>query len=303
MSVVRLLEVGPRDGLQNEKERIPTDIKVAFVDALTAAGHAQIEVSSFVRPDMIPQLDDAMEVFGRIVRKPNVRYVALIPNLKGLERALDCGLSAFGLFTAATDTFSQRNTNIDVAGSLDRLRAVALAARAAAPAGLWLRGYISASFVCPYEGPVPTSKVLDVVRALDEMGIDEIGLSDTIGAATPRDVERLVGEVSRVVPTGRIALHMHDTYGMALANIEAGLRLGIRSFDASSGGLGGCPYAPGATGNAATEDVLYLLAGNGFETGVSLDGQRAASHLIAAQLGRALPSRVLAALDAKLSRC
>ena len=303
MSVVRLLEVGPRDGLQNEKERIPTDIKVAFVDALTAAGHAQIEVSSFVRPDMIPQLDDAMEVFGRIVRKPGVRYVALIPNLKGLDRALGCGLSAFGLFTAATDTFSQRNTNIDVAGSLDRLRAVAQAARAAAPAGLWLRGYISASFVCPYEGPVPTSKVLDVVRALDEMGIDEIGLSDTIGAATPRDVERLVGEALRVVPACRIALHLHDTYGMALANIEAGLRLGIRSFDASSGGLGGCPYAPGATGNAATEDVLYLLAGNGYHTGVSLELQRAASHLIAAHLGRALPSRVLAALDAKSPRC
>lgn len=298
MSAVRLLEVGPRDGLQNESERIPTAVKVAFVDALTDAGHTRIEVSSFVRPEMIPQLDDAIEVFGRITRKPGVRYVALIPNIQGLERALSCDLSSFGVFTAATDAFSQHNTNIDVAGSLDRLRAVVHAARAAAPAGLWLRGYISVCFVCPYEGPVPTAKVMDVLRVLDDLGFDEIGISDTTGAATPRDVERVVGAALQVVPADRIALHMHDTYGMALANIATGLQLGIRSFDASSGGLGGCPYAPGALGNAATEDVLYLLAGHGFETGVSLEGQRAASHLIAAQLGRRLPSRVLAALDA-----
>lgn len=302
MNAIRLLEVGPRDGLQNEKERIPTDVKVAFVDALTAAGHAQIEVSSFVRPDMIPQLDDALEVFARIERKPGVRYVALIPNVKGLERALESGLSAFGLFTAATDSFSQRNTNIDVAGSLERLRAVAKAARVAAPAGLWMRGYISVCFVCPYDGVVDTAKVMDVVRALDDMGIDEIGISDTIGAATPRDVERVVSAALKIVPADRIALHMHDTYGMALANVAEGLRLGIRSFDASSGGLGGCPYAPGATGNVAMEDLLYVLAGDGYETGVSLEGQRAASHIIARHLGRALPSRVLAALDATSAR-
>ncbi len=302
MSDVRLLEVGPRDGLQNEKERIPTDVKVAFVDALTAAGHTQIEVSSFVRPDMIPQLDDALEVFARIERKPGVRYVALIPNVKGLERALESRLSAFGLFTAATDSFSQRNTNIDVAGSLERLRAVAAAARAAAPAGLWMRGYISVCFVCPYEGRVATEKVIDVVRALDDMGVDEIGISDTIGAATPRDVERVVSAALRVVPVERIALHMHDTYGMAVANVLEGLRLGVRSFDASSGGLGGCPYAPGATGNLATEDLLYVLENEGLATGVSLDRQRVASHIIAAQLGRALPSRVLRALDTKSAR-
>ncbi len=298
MSAVRLLEVGPRDGLQNEAARIPTPVKVAFIDALTAAGHSQVEITSFVRPDMIPQLDDAVEVCAAITRKPGVRYVALVPNVKGLERALACDLTAFGLFTAATDTFSHRNTNIDVAGSLERLRAVAQAARAAAPPGVWLRGYISVCFVCPYEGVVPTAKVLEVVRALDAMGVDEIGISDTIGAATPRDIERVVSAALTVVPIERIALHLHDTYGMALANIAAGLRLGVRSFDASSGGLGGCPYAPGATGNVATEDVLHFLAGEGHDTGVSLEGQRAASHLIAAQLGRPLPSRVLAALDA-----
>jgi isopropylmalate/homocitrate/citramalate synthase len=299
---VRILEVGPRDGLQNEPERIPTDVKVRFIDALSAAGHSAIEVSSFVRADMIPQLDDAAEVFAHITRRPGTRYVALIPNVKGLERAVACGVQELALITAATDTFSRRNTGVDVAASLDRLRAVVEAARAMRLPHLWLRGYVSVCFVCPFEGRVATERVLDVVRALAEMGIDEIAVSDTIGAATPRDVERVVTACLRELPAERLALHMHDTYGMALANIHAALALGVRSFDASAGGLGGCPYAPGATGNVATEDVLYMLAGGGYQTGVSLERIIEASRLMADALGRSLPSRTLAALNAKAAR-
>ncbi len=296
---VRLLEVGPRDGLQNEVERIPTDVKVAFVDALSDAGHSAIEVSSFVRPDMIPQLDDAREVFARIRRRSGTRYIALIPNVKGLDRALECGVTDLALITAATDSFSERNTGVTVAASLDRLRAIVDAVRARGMRNVWMRGYISVCFGCPYEGAVAANAVREVTRALADLGVDEIGVSDTIGVATPANVDRVLDAAEQVVPVERIALHMHDTYGMALANIARAVERGVRSFDASAGGLGGCPYAPGATGNVATEDVVYMLHGMGYATGVSLDGVRSASHVIARALDRPLPSRTLRALDAR----
>lgn len=299
---VRILEVGPRDGLQNEPERIATDTKVAFINALSEAGFEAIEVSSFVRPDMIPQLDDAPQVFARINRRSGTRYVALVPNVHGLDRALECGVTDISLITAATDSFSTHNTGVGVRASLDRLREVVEAARARGVPSLWMRGYVSVCFGCPYEGAVSEEAVRGVARALVDMGVDEIGVSDTIGVATPADVDRVLGAVTREVPLERIALHMHDTYGMATTNIARGLALGVRSFDASAGGLGGCPYAPGATGNAATEDVVYMLHGMGYATGISLDRVRRASHLMAYRLGRQLPSRTLRALDAKAAR-
>jgi len=208
----------------------------------------------------------------------------------------------FSLITAATDAFSRKNTGVDVERSLDRLREVVAFARGADVPGLWFRGYVSVCFGCPYEGTVSADRVRAVVRALAEMEIDEIGISDTIGVATPHDVDRVLNGVLRDISADRIALHMHDTYGMALANIREGLALGIRSFDSSAGGLGGCPYAPGATGNVATEDVLYMLEGMGYRTGVSLDGVVEASRLMSETLGRTLPSRTLAALNAKAAR-
>lgn len=292
---VRIVEVGGRDGLQNEARNVPTDDKVRFLDLLTEAGLRTIEVGSFVRPDRIPQLADTEDVFRRIKRKEGVRYVALVPNPKGLERAMAAGVRDIAVFTAASDTFNRKNINMTVAESLEVQRPVVREAKAA---GLWVRGYVSTGFGCPYEGEVPAERVRDVAAALHEMGCDEISIGDTIGVGTPLQVEAVARLLLEALPADRLALHMHDTRGTALANVLAGMEMGLSIFDSSAGGLGGCPYAPGASGNLATEDLLYMLDGMGVVTGVSLEGVVRASRAVAAALGRELPSRYLQAHEA-----
>lgn len=292
---VRIVEVGGRDGLQNEPQTISADAKVRFLDRLTEAGLETIEVGSFVRPDRIPQLADTEEVFRRIRRKPGVHYVALVPNPKGLERAMAAGVRDIAVFTAASDTFNQRNINMTVAESLEVQRPVVERAKAE---GLWVRGYVSTGFGCPYEGAVAPERVRDVAAALCEMGCDELSIGDTIGVGTPLQVEAVVGLLLESIPAERLALHMHDTRGTALVNVLAGMQMGLSIFDSSAGGLGGCPYAPGASGNLATEDLLYMLDGMGVETGVSLEAVVTASLGIADALGRSLPSRYLQACTA-----
>jgi hydroxymethylglutaryl-CoA lyase len=285
-----VVEVGGRDGLQNEARTVATDDKVRFLDLLSEAGFDTIEVGSFVRPDRIPPLADTEEVFHRIERRSGVRYVALVPNPKGLERAMHAGVREIAVFTAASDTFNRKNINMTVAESLEVQRPVVEAAKSAS---MWVRGYVSTGFGCPYEGEVAPRRVHDVTLALRNMGVDEISLGDTIGVATPLQVEVVVGLVLESVPIESLALHMHDTRGTALANVLAGLQMGISIFDSSAGGLGGCPYAPGASGNLATEDLLYMLEGMGVKTGISLTKVVEASRLISNSLGRTLPSRYL----------
>ncbi len=289
---VRIVEVGPRDGLQNEAARIPTADKVAFVNRLAAAGHSVVEVSAFVSPKWVPQMADAAGVFAGIERKPGVRYTALVPNLAGLARAREAGVDEIAIFAAASETFSRRNINQSIDESLATYKAVCDEARAA---GLPVRGYLSTCFGCPFEGPVAPSKVAEVSARLLDLGVYEIALSDTIGIAHPGQVPDVVGETGRLVPLSKLALHMHDTRGTALVNVLAGLHLGITTFDASAGGLGGCPYAPGAAGNLATEDLLYMLDGLGIETGVRLDAVMEASVALEPMLGHPLPSRVVQA--------
>jgi hydroxymethylglutaryl-CoA lyase len=289
---VRIVEVGPRDGLQNEAARIPTADKVAFVNRLAAAGHSVVEVSAFVSPKWVPQMADAAGVFAGIERKPGVRYTALVPNLAGLVRAREAGVDEIAIFAAASETFSRRNINQSIDESLATYKAVCDEARAA---GLPVRGYLSTCFGCPFEGPVAPSKVAEVSARLLDLGVYEIALSDTIGIAHPGQVPDVVGETGRLVPLSQLALHMHDTRGTALVNVLAGLHLGITTFDASAGGLGGCPYAPGAAGNLATEDLLYMLDGLGIETGVRLDAVMEASVALEPMLGHPLPSRVVQA--------
>jgi len=289
---VRIVEVGPRDGLQNEPARIAAADKIAFVDRLSDAGHSVIEVSAFVSPKWVPQMADAAEVFAGIERRPGTRYTALVPNAAGLARAIDARVDEIAIFAAASESFSQRNINQSIADSLATYRDVA--ARAAA-AGLPVRAYVSTAFGCPFEGAVTPSAVADVSAALVEMGAYEVAISDTIGIAHPAQVPTVLDAVLRRVPLERIALHFHDTRGTALANVLMALQHGITTFDASAGGLGGCPYAPGATGNLATEDLLYMLNGFGIETGVSLDKVLAASRFIEPRLGHPLASRYAAA--------
>lgn len=289
---VRVVEVGGRDGLQNEAQVVPTEAKVDFLERLGAAGLQTIEVGSFVRPDRIPQLTDTAEVFKRLTKRPGVRYVALVPNEKGLERALETGVRDIAIFTAASDTFNRKNINMSVNESIAIQRPVVERAKRE---GLWVRGYVSTVFGCPYEGKVAPERVRDVCVTLQDMGVDEISLGDTIGVGTPRQVESVVGLLLERIPVGILALHLHDTRGTALANVLAGLGAGISIFDSSAGGLGGCPYAPGASGNLATEDLLYMLDGMGIETGVSIDKVVEASRTISAALGRDLPSRYLQA--------
>ncbi len=288
---VHMTEVGPRDGLQNEGRRVPTEAKAAFVRALVAAGHTEIEVTSFVRPDRIPQLADAAELCALLGPAPDgVRYTALVPNRRGLDRALEAGnISKVAVFTAASETFNRRNVNASIAKSLERFEPVAEGAKAA---GLALRGYVSTAMVCPYEGAVAPEKVLEVVKALHALGCDDISIGDTIGAATPADVAAVLDAVLPEVDADRIALHLHDTRGMAAVNAHEGLLRGIASYDVSAGGLGGCPFAPGAAGNLASEDLVYLLDGLGIEHGVSLTKLRAASALIEPHVGHDLASRV-----------
>lgn len=289
---VTLVEVGPRDGLQNEKATIPTGAKIAFVDALGAAGHSVIEVSAFVSPKWVPQMGDAREVFAGITRRDGVRYTALVPNLAGLERAIACGLTEVAIFAAASETFSRKNINQSIDESLATYKTVCDRAIAE---GLRVRGYLSTCFGCPFEGAVAASAVADIARRLLDLGVFEVAISDTIGVAHPGQVPQVLEAVTATVPLDRVALHFHDTRGTALANVLAGLDCGVTTFDSSAGGLGGCPYAPGAAGNLATEDLLYMLDGLGIETGVSLAGVMAASLAIEPHLGHSLPSRYVQA--------
>jgi hydroxymethylglutaryl-CoA lyase len=290
---VRIVEVGPRDGLQNEAAPIETADKVAFVDRLSEAGHAIIEVSAFVSPKWVPQMADASEVFAGITRRPGTRYTALVPNLEGLSRAIEAGVDEIAIFAAASETFSLRNTNKTIAESLDGYRTVCSRAK---EAGLPVRAYVSTAFGCPFEGPVSPAVVADVAAALIQMGAYEVSVSDTIGIAHPGQVPIVLDAIGGRVPTERLALHFHDTRGTALANVLMALHLGMTTFDASAGGLGGCPYAPGATGNLATEDLLYMLEGLGIETGVKLDKVLAASRFIEQKIGHPLASRYAAAM-------
>jgi hydroxymethylglutaryl-CoA lyase len=286
----RVVEVGPRDGLQNEATIVPTEKKAEFIELLVQAGVKDIEVTSFVHPKWVPQLADGEGLIKQLKPDPRVRYSALVPNMKGLERAIQSGVRRIAVFTAASETFNRKNINMGIKESLDAFTPVV---DRALKEGITVRGYISTCFVCPYEGAIAKEKVADVTRALFDLGVDEVSIGDTIGAATPRDVEITAGYLTQLFPINKLALHFHDTYGMAVANIYQSLQIGFSIFDSSAGGLGGCPYAPGASGNVATEDLLYLLDRLGIETGVSLKLIRRASQFIAKELGRDLPSRVL----------
>jgi hydroxymethylglutaryl-CoA lyase len=285
---VAVVEVGPRDGLQNEAAVIPTADKIAFVNRLSETGLRVIEVCAFVSPKWVPQMADASEVFAGITKKPGVRYPALVPNLAGLDRAHAAGVQEIAIFAAASETFSRRNINQGIDASLENYRAVCHRASAL---GIRVRGYVSTAFGCPFEGSVLPARVADVCAALIEMGAFEVAVSDTIGIAHPGQVSGVVGAVAERVPLDRIALHFHDTRGTALANVLAALGLGVTTFDASAGGLGGCPYAPGATGNLATEDLTYMLEGLGIETGVDLGRLVEASTFLEPSIGHALSSR------------
>lgn len=289
---VSIVEVGPRDGLQNESTPFTTDEKVAFIDALSAAGLTAIEVSAFVNPKRVPQMADAAEVFERISKRPQTTYTALVPNLAGLERAAAAGLQEIAIFAAASDAFSRANINQSIEESLSTYSAVCAEATRL---GMRVRAYLSTAFGCPYEGAVPADRVAALSARLRDMGAGQIALSDTIGVAHPAQVDAVLDVVTTRVATAHLALHLHDTRGTALANVLVGLMKGVRTFDASAGGLGGCPYAPGASGNLATEDLLYMLDGLGVETGVSLDGVVRASRMLEARLAHALPSRYLSA--------
>jgi isopropylmalate/homocitrate/citramalate synthase len=289
---VTVVEVGPRDGLQNEAAVVPTDAKVAFIDALSAAGHAVIEVSAFVSPKWVPQMADAADVCARITRRAGTRYTALVPNLAGLSRAADSGVREIAIFAAASETFSRKNINQTIDESLVTYAAVVAEAHAR---GMRVRGYLSTCFGCPFEGDVPPSRVADVAARLLDLGVFEAAISDTIGVAHPAQVVEVLDHVTPRVPLVQVALHMHDTRGTALANVLAALQYGVTTFDSAAGGLGGCPYAPGAAGNLATEDLLYMLHGMGIETGVSLPGVVAASRMLGGVVGRPLPSRYLQA--------
>jgi isopropylmalate/homocitrate/citramalate synthase len=294
-SRVTIVEVGPRDGLQNEAALIDTADKIGFVDALSAAGHGVIEVSAFVSPKWVPQMADAAEVFAGITRRPGTRYTALVPNTTGLQRAVDARVDEIAVFAAASESFSRRNINQSISESLETYRDVCARAR---ERNLPVRAYVSTAFGCPFEGRVDPEVVARVSAELISMGAYQVAISDTIGIAHPGQVPIVVDAVTRVVPVERVALHFHDTRGTALANVLASLPLGITTFDASAGGLGGCPYAPGATGNLATEDLLYMLDGLGIETGVSLEKVLAASRLVEGKLGHRLASRYAAASGA-----
>jgi hydroxymethylglutaryl-CoA lyase len=293
---VRLVEVGPRDGLQNESQPVPTDVKVALIDALTDAGFPAIEATSFVSPKWVPQMADAADVMARIRRKAGVRYPVLTPNLKGFEAARAAGADEVAVFVAASEAFSRRNINCSIDESLVRAQPVFDAAR---EHGVRVRGYISVVLGCPYEGKVDAARVADIAAALHAMGAYEVSLGDTIGTGTAGATEALLETVARRVPRDAIAGHFHDTYGQALANVYAALQVGVATFDCSVAGLGGCPYAKGATGNVASEDVLYLLDGLGIETGVDMERLRAAGAMISTFLGRPPASRVARALAAR----
>jgi isopropylmalate/homocitrate/citramalate synthase len=292
---VTLFEMGARDGLQNERALISTDDKVRYIDLLSETGLRWIEATSFVSPKAIPQLADAAEVFARIRKAPGVRYPVLVPNLKGYARARASGADAIAVFTAASEAFTKRNINMTIDESVATFADVV---RAAKRDGVWVRGYVSTAFGSPFGDEVTPQMACNVSVKLMEMGCDELSIGDTIGVGVPSQVEALVPLLTARIPLDAIAMHFHDTRGTALANIYAAMQCGISKFDASSGGLGGCPYAPGATGNVGTEDVLYLLHQMGVETGVDLAKVRAASRFIAGVVDHALTSKAYQAMEA-----
>jgi hydroxymethylglutaryl-CoA lyase len=285
---VTIVEVGPRDGLQNERASVTTADKIEFVNLLSAAGLPVIEVSAFVSPRWVPQMADADDVFVGISRAPGVRYTALVPNLAGLDRAIKAGVDEVAIFASSTETFSRKNINQGIEESLATYRGVCDRALAA---GLRVRGYLSTAFGCPFEGAVPPERVATVAERLAALGVFEVAVSDTIGIAHPGQVPKVLEALLARLPVDRIALHFHDTRGTALANVHAALPYGIATFDASAGGLGGCPYAPGAAGNLATDDLIYMLDGMEIETGVSLTRLSRASAFIESKLDHRLPSR------------
>jgi hydroxymethylglutaryl-CoA lyase len=287
---VRVYEVGPRDGLQNEKAPIPTAAKLRFIDLLADAGLREIEATSFVSPRAIPQLADADEVMSRLERRPTVRYPVLVPNERGLRRAEAAGVDAICVFTAASEAFTKANINMTIAESIAAFRPVVETAR---QRGWWTRGYLSTAFGCPYQGEVSEAAVVAVASLILELGVDELSIGDTIGVAGPADVRRVVAALLAAgIGAERLAMHFHDTRGTALANVAAALEMGIRCFDASTGGTGGCPYAPGAAGNLATEDLVYLLDREGLSHGVDLDALLVAARHVSDTLGRPLATKV-----------
>jgi hydroxymethylglutaryl-CoA lyase len=285
---VTVVEVGPRDGLQNESAAISTADKITFVNRLSAANLSVIEVTAFVSPKWVPQMSDAADVFAGITRRAGTRYTALVPNLAGLDRAVAAGVSEIAVFAASSEAFSRKNINQTIEESLKTYKQVCDRAWAA---GLRVRAYLSTAFGCPYEGEVPPERVADLAARLTGLGAFEVAVSDTIGIAHPGQVPRVLDAVLARVPVEQVALHFHDTRGTALANVLAALPYGVATFDASAGGLGGCPYAPGAAGNLATDDLIYMLNGLEIETGVSLAALSDATAFIAARLDHRLPSR------------
>ncbi|HXE15827.1 MAG TPA: hydroxymethylglutaryl-CoA lyase [Stellaceae bacterium] len=292
----RMVEVGPRDGLQNEAATVPAATKIALIEKLADAGLKTVEAGSFVSPKWIPQMADTAEVLAGLRRAPGVSYPVLVPNMKGLEGAIASRCDEIAVFAAASESFSRRNTNCSIAESFARIAPVAEAARAR---NIRVRGYISTVVDCPYEGPIAPAAVAGVAARLWEFGCYEISLGDTIGTGTPARIQAMIDAVAATVPVANLAGHYHDTYGQALANVLASLERGVAIFDSSVAGLGGCPYAPGATGNVASEDVLYMLGGLGIETGVDLAELAAAGRFISAALGREPASKVARALAAK----
>ncbi len=296
---VTIVEVGPRDGLQNEPETVPTATKVAFIEKLAAAGLPVVETTSFVHPKWVPQLADASEVLRNLTELPGTRYPVLVPNAKGMERAIEAGVKEIAVFTAASETFNKKNLNMSIDESL---QAIAEVIKMAQDNEIRVRGYVSTCFGCPYEGEVPAEKVVAVTQKLLALRVFEVSLGDTIGVAQPQQVESVLKLILESVPTEQLAVHFHDTRGTALANILAALQMGIATVDSSSGGLGGCPYAPGAAGNVATEDVVYMLQGMGVETGVDLEKLVDATQVIADALDKPLPGKYFQAAVAKKTR-
>ena len=292
VDTVRIVEVGPRDGLQNEKVTIPTQAKIDYITALGDAGLRVIEAGAFVSPKWVPQMADTAEVFANIPKDPGMEYPVLVPNMKGLDRAIESRVKSIAIFTAASESFNKRNINMTIDESFVNYAPVATRARSE---GMRVRGYVSTAFGCPYEGEVPPEKVLEVAARLLDLGCYEVSIGDTIGVGTPMQVQGVVGVLLQALPASKLAMHFHDTRGTALANTLAALEMGISTYDSSAGGLGGCPYAPGASGNMASEDLVYLLDGMAIETGVDLKKLVAASSIIAPYLDHPLPGRYLQA--------
>ncbi len=289
---VSVYEVGPRDGLQNEAAKLPVEARVQLIEALVASGERRLEVGSFVSPKWIPQLADTDEVVRRLTRPPGVSFSALVPNRQGLDRALACGIGEVAVFLSASETHSKKNINRSIAEALRDYEALV---PAALKAGLEVRGYLSVVWGCPYEGAVPVERVLEISQALVKMGVYELSLGDTIGVGTPRQTEAILRTLLGKIPLEKLAVHLHDTRGTALANALAALGCGVATVDASVGGLGGCPYAPGASGNLATEDLVYMLHGMGIETGIDLERLLAAGELAQRLVARKLTGKVLQA--------